>query len=294
MKSFIATTYCALTLAACGASTPSAIPVDGAKGALTVQSYTASEKGVFVTSSLILSEHEAILIDAQFLNSDAQKVVDLIHESGRQLKSIYLTHAHPDHSFGLAVIQAAFPEARVLAAPMVKGEMKASFEPKHAFWKPIFGADLTDTEVVPTAYDSPTMTLEGREIKLLGPQQGDIDHTVSVYVPDAKTLITGDVSFSGTHVWLADSKAPEWEAWLATLTELEALHPTTVISGHHDPDQPNAPTDLSATAQYIRDFRDVVATSHSADEVVQAMTAKYPTRKLAMVLSIAAGAAFPK
>jgi hypothetical protein len=70
------------------------------------------------------------------------------------------------------------------------------------------------------------------------------------------------------------------------------LKPVTVISGHHDPSRPDAPSDLGATARYIDDFQRAVAAGHSPDDVVKAMTASYPNLGLPIVLGISAKAAF--
>jgi glyoxylase-like metal-dependent hydrolase (beta-lactamase superfamily II) len=288
-----------ITLAACShapeAAPPTANPTAApAAPPLRVEAFTASEKGVDVTSSLILGERGAILVDAQFIDSDARRLVETIRASGRHLDAVYITHAHPDHYFGLAVVHAAFPDARVLAHPTVAAEMKARWQGKHDQWKGIYGADLTDTRVDAEPYAASTLDLEGRRIELLGPQQGDDAAVVTVYVPDARTLIASDTSYDGTHVWLADTSPAGWHGWLETLARLEALGATTVISGHHDATRDHDPGALAATARYIRDFEAVVAANRDADAVVKAMTAKYPSLKLPIVLQIAAGAAFGK
>ena len=39
-----------------------------------------------------------------------------------EIDTVLITHAHPDHYFGLAPIADAFPEARVIALPAVAWE----------------------------------------------------------------------------------------------------------------------------------------------------------------------------
>jgi len=41
--------------------------------------------------------------------SDAKKLVEMSQVLGKRLKTIYITHAHPDHFFGLPVLKAQFP-----------------------------------------------------------------------------------------------------------------------------------------------------------------------------------------
>lgn len=59
--------------------------------------------------SLISGERDAVLIDALLTPQDARRVVDWIRATGKNLTTIYITHAHGDHFFGLNTILDAFP-----------------------------------------------------------------------------------------------------------------------------------------------------------------------------------------
>src|ERR1700750_233975 len=80
----------ALALAACShtapgvAATPDAPAAAAAPSPLTVQSYAAGEHGMHVTSTLVLGTHDAVLVDAQFIDSEAQHVVEAVRASGRR------------------------------------------------------------------------------------------------------------------------------------------------------------------------------------------------------------------
>ena len=45
------------------------------------------------------------------------QLADWIAASERRLSTIYITHGHPDHFFGLKLLRDPFPEARALATP---------------------------------------------------------------------------------------------------------------------------------------------------------------------------------
>lgn len=300
MKSIVLAAFTVASISAalatgCADTTPSgAGGAGGAKpsGTLTLESFTASEKSSDVTSTLIEGPTEAILVDAQFLDSEAKKLVTKLKSSGKKLTRIYITHAHPDHSFGLAVIQQAFPDVEILANSAVAAEMKSTGQAKQDQWTPVYGDDITKTLVPATAYDESTLMLEGHTLQLIGPKQGDVSPSFIVYIPELTTLITGDVSYNGTHVWLAETDAAQRKAWVQSLKDLQALEATTVISGHRDPTKADAPQILEETITYIQDFDAAVAGSTSADEVIQKMTAKYPDRVLPDVLKFSAGAMF--
>ena len=82
---------------------------------LSIQTYTASDPGFAVNSHLLMSENDAILVDAQFTRSEAKRVGDMVKTSGRNLKMIYVTHGHPDHYLGLEILTKEFPDAIVFS-----------------------------------------------------------------------------------------------------------------------------------------------------------------------------------
>ena len=84
---------------------------------LTATVHTASPGGFLVNSTLIAGDKEAVLIDAQFSLADAHRLIGAILESKKTLTTVYITHSHPDHYFGLVAIRQAFPKAKLVATP---------------------------------------------------------------------------------------------------------------------------------------------------------------------------------
>src|SRR4051794_17806625 len=98
-----------LAAVALGSSAAPALAAPPAR--LTTTVYTASPAGFLVNSTLVAGDKDAILIDAQFDLADAHRLVAMILESRKNLTTVYITHFHPDHYFGLVVLQQAFPRA---------------------------------------------------------------------------------------------------------------------------------------------------------------------------------------
>src|SRR3954469_13540163 len=90
---------------------------------LKVTPLVASPQGFFVSATLITGEKEAVLIDSAFTLADAHRVVAAILDSGKKLTTVYVTHSHPDHYFGLTVIHQAFPDAKLVALPDTVAEI---------------------------------------------------------------------------------------------------------------------------------------------------------------------------
>ena len=69
------------------------------------------------TSTLIFGEYDAVLVDAMTTVAEAEVLADWIALHNRNLETIYITHAHFDHFYGLSVLLDRFPGARAIATP---------------------------------------------------------------------------------------------------------------------------------------------------------------------------------
>ncbi len=264
----------------------------GAETKLTTTVYTASPGGFLVNSTLIAGDKEAILVDAQFTLADAHRLVAMILESKKTLTTVYITHGHPDHYFGLAVIQQAFPKAKLVTLPAASAEIAKTARGKLKQWGPMYGNNLTAKPVLPAASKATTLTLEGQTIELHGPAQGDSPDNSYVWIPSTKTVIAGDIVYRGVHPWTAETTADKRKAWIKTIDEITALSPTTVIAGHKDPKEKDDAGGLKATRDYLEAFEGAVASSKSSAEVQQKIKAKYPALQLDVILQFGADAQF--
>jgi glyoxylase-like metal-dependent hydrolase (beta-lactamase superfamily II) len=258
-----------------------------AQGDLKIQHYTADDNGFRVASVIITGAREAILIDAQFSLNHAHRVVADVLGAGKELTTVYITHAHPDHYFGIEVIKAAFPNARIVATPYVVTDIEKSFPKKIAEWGPKLGANAPRKPTLPQALSGTSLALEGHAIEVIGPVQGDTANNTMLWVPGLKALIAGDTVYGGTHVWTASSDKAERAAWLKTLERIEALKPEVVVPGHIG----NTPLTLAAVAHtrnYLAAFDAVAGSTRKAGEIISAMNAKYPGLPLGIILELGA------
>src|SRR5712692_8574712 len=85
--------------------------------------------------SLITGERDAVLIDAALTPEDAEQIVKWIEATGKNLTTIYITHGHGDHFFGLNTILGAFPNARAVTAAAVVHDAQGQVSPGYmGFW----------------------------------------------------------------------------------------------------------------------------------------------------------------
>jgi len=260
---------------------------------LTATVFTGSPAGFLVDSTLVTGDKDAILIDAQFDLADAHHLVAAILDSKKNLTTVYITHFHPDHYFGLGVIQQAFPNAKLVALPAAVDEIKRTWQDKVKQWAPLYGDLVPTRPVLPVALAGKTLTLEGQTLEIHGGVQGDAEDNSYVWIPSIKTVVAGDIIYRGVHAWTRETNPAQRKAWRKTLDQLAALAPVVVIAGHKDPQLKDDAGAIEATRGYLDVFDAAVATSKTSAEVQRKVKAKYPEAQLDIILQLGADAAFP-
>jgi len=82
------------------------------------------------SATLIYGQRDAVLVDALLTIEQVHALVDWVAASGKNLTTIYITHGHGDHFFGIAALQNRFPNARAVATPDVVRAMQQQARPE--------------------------------------------------------------------------------------------------------------------------------------------------------------------
>lgn len=229
------------------------------------------------TATLIAGVSDAVLVDALFMEEDIAALGDMVEASGRRLTSVYITHGHADHYFGLGRLLERFPTARPVAAPEVAEYIAASVEAEITAFQRLFDELVTPT-VLPVALEDDVLELEGQELRVIHVGQGDIKPSTSLHIPSLDAVVAGDVAYNQIHQMMVFGGPDEWQAWIESVEKLEALTPRVVVAGHKRPEAPDddARAILGGTRSYLEDFAGAVALGLPAPEIVAVMTEKYP------------------
>src|SRR3954454_12747746 len=89
------------------------------------------------TATLITGDEQAFLIDTGFTRADGHRLVAEILDSGKTLTTVFVSHADPDYYWGAEVVADAFPNAELLATPLVIEHIGAKYASKLAAWEPV-------------------------------------------------------------------------------------------------------------------------------------------------------------
>jgi glyoxylase-like metal-dependent hydrolase (beta-lactamase superfamily II) len=208
-------------------------------------------------------------------------VADWVSTTGKNLTTVYVTHGHGDHWFGLGAVRERFPGVRAVATPAVIDGMRTWSAPEalQTFWQPRFPGQIPDDNPVADLLDGPSLELEGHQLIAVDVGHTDTDNTTVLHVPDIGLVVAGDAAYNGVHQYLAESDSEGRRDWLAALDVIEALNPRAVIAGHkrygNDDDPPRI---ISETRQYILDFDRLDQETATAEELYSKMLAIHPDR----------------
>ena len=249
--------------------------------ALSTKVFFSDENGFEVASVIVLGQNDAVLIDAQWTLSNAHRVIAEILETGKLLKTIYITHAHPDHYFGLGTVAEAFPEARVTTIPSVARTINKQFFGKIEHWEKTIGFTNTPRKVVNLeSLDDNFIELEGQRIEIIPEIMGDLKYNTVVWIPSIKTLYGSDVLFNQAHPFTCEVTAEERQQWIRDIERLEKLGAEVVIPGHQKPGMPFNNSSYTFTKEYLIATEEELARTDNVAGFYDIMLKRFPEANL--------------
>jgi glyoxylase-like metal-dependent hydrolase (beta-lactamase superfamily II) len=231
---------------------------------------------------LISGESETILFDVFQLRSEATQLAEMIAQTGKTLKTVMISHAHPDHFMGLDAITERFPHAQIVSTPNVVADIRENGPWMFSLLQGKLGPEGPTKLVIPEALAEPALCIEGAKLDIVEFGEGESRHIACLYIPDAKALLSADMVYNTAHLYLQEQRL---ESWLARLDELEAFarnRVSTIYPGH------GAPADLSIISQtraYLHDFANAVK-SGDAKTAERQILAKYPDHHVRQFLTM--------
>ena len=234
---------------------------------------------------LVTGETEALLVDAGFTRADGHRLVAAILDSGKTLTTVFVSHADPDFYFGLEVVADAFPDAALVATPIVIEHINASFDGKLTAWASL-GANLPTRLVPLTPLSGDALVVDGQRLELKGASEALPDRQY-LWNAEHRAILGGVLLFQQEHVWTADTATPELRAaWIELLDEMQTLDPQLVIAGHRLPGTANDATAVDYTRSYLQAFETIVATSADGAAATQALVEQYPSSGMLIAAQI--------
>ncbi|MFF8407714.1 MBL fold metallo-hydrolase [Streptomyces sp. NPDC015684] len=232
------------------------------------------------TSTLIHGERDAVLVDPLLTVDESRRLADWVVAQGKNVTTIFVTHAHGDHFFGAPAVLDRFPQARLVAAADVAAHAAAQWGSAwfDGFWQQRFPDQISDRHLVPEPLPDGRIELEGEELRAIELGHTDTDGTSLLHAPSIGLVIAGDAVYGDVHLYLGEAKAGGAQQWLRALDVLADLRPASVVSGHKRDGDEDSPDDIGRTRRYIEDFTAAAGKANSHTDLYEAMVRLYPDR----------------
>lgn len=228
--------------------------------------------------TLIYGERDAVLVDCLMTVKQTKELADWIASKGKNLTTIYITHGHGDHWFGVGTLLERFPNAKVVATPETVGAMHFNAKDILPIWNQSFPGQIPDNLVIAESLQGNVIDLEGYDLVIVKLGHTDTDSTTCLHVPSIGLVVAGDAAYNDVHLYLAESNPEKRQEWIAALDKIELLNPRAVVASHKRPEREDSPRIIEETRQYIRDFDRLAESTKTAQELYDGMLKLYPSR----------------
>lgn len=274
-----------LGVVATGAAAQAAAP---AAPPLTVQVYNADAASFHVNAVLVAGKTDAVLLDTGFTRADALRIVAMVLDSKKALKTIYISQADPDYYFGIELLKQHFPDARVVTTAPTRKKIEATLATKLQVWGPRMGANAPKAVPLPDVLAGNTLSLEGQTLEIRG-LDDSLPHRSFMWIPSIRTIAGGVNVYAGLHLWTADAQSvQERAAWATKLGTMAALQPAVVIPGHSGPGQKHDASQLAWSQAYLARYEQELPRAANSAALIDAMKKAYPDAGLGIALEIGA------
>jgi glyoxylase-like metal-dependent hydrolase (beta-lactamase superfamily II) len=229
-----------------------------------------------ITSTLIYGDYDAVLVDPLTTVAEATALAEWVGLHRRNLTTIYITHGHFDHFFGLSVLLDRFPDAKAIATPKSIELVERTSPELARFFGDMFPGQFPTKIAMPEPYADDTFTLEGHELHIIEQGRTDTIDSTSLHVPSIDLVVGGDVLYNECHMFVGDTTAESRANWIDALDRLAALKPKIAVAGHKKTGAPDTPDAIEDSKNYLKDFGRLRESTLSDEEIYDEMTRLYP------------------
>jgi glyoxylase-like metal-dependent hydrolase (beta-lactamase superfamily II) len=207
---------------------------------VTVHTHACGEGGIFVNAYLVETARGVVGVDATLSESDSKAFRKELESIGKPLLAVLVTHPHPDHVAGITNLVAK-DSPKIFSTQPVLDLMRKLEEPKRLQWGPVYGAEWVARWTYPNTVlkSGDKVTFDGVTYSVLDIGAGGDSEANSVWFIESpkSTAFLSDLTFNGTHSYVADGHLL---AWLSNLSIVERLcaRMDIVFPGHGSADAP--------------------------------------------------------
>jgi glyoxylase-like metal-dependent hydrolase (beta-lactamase superfamily II) len=258
--------------------------IDKAPG-VALHCVSSGEDGELVNSVIIETPGALAVIDTMNLIPYSRELRRYADSLGKPIERVLITHAHPDHWFGLD----SFKDLPTYALP----ETRADIESKGDFYLTThrgFHGKEADA-VIPAEKTVPTHTLEegpievgGLTLNLLKIRDAEYPVMLAVEIPSVKAIVLQDLLYNRGYPFVGERTLRGercFDSWIAVLEGLRARGYETLIPGHGEPGGPEL---LEQNIDHLRAAKQLATDARDSQTFRAMFRERYPEYRVPLML----------
>lgn len=176
-----------------------------------IHTYHSAQPAWAGATHIIETPKHLYLVDTQFLTPYAAKAKEIAtgisKKSKKSIKTIFISHEHPDHWFGNSFWQ----ETDIASFPKTKEFIDAHGKKMHADRVKEMGEMIPPNfQPVKRSIEPGTQDLDGVEVVFQEVTMAEGPEHLVLWFPQDKIVIAQDLIYNGLHHWVAGSDIGNW------------------------------------------------------------------------------------
>lgn len=254
------------------------------KGRVCIHCCASPDEGERVNAQIVETENKLVIVDTMLMRPHARELRRYADSIGKPIDRVYITHAHPDHWFGMEFFQ----DVRNVSLPETVEEITMMAQLEIGFHRGQHGDLITDHMYlpVPDAIEG-DVEIDGVVFRLHKIVAAEDLFILAIDLPEEKILIAQDLIYNKVHLFVGQRSNDGtmcFDGWIAALKKFMNNGYELVLPGH------GVPTDASIFAENIRNLesmRKIVASS-TAENFVQNALEAFPGYGLRSMIEMSA------
>ncbi|MEM6427922.1 MAG: MBL fold metallo-hydrolase [Deinococcota bacterium] len=248
------------------------LPTEGSivqlpKQGATLHSYVSPEAGVLVTSHIIETERQLVIVDTTLLPNTAAELRSYADSLGKPIDRVIISHAHPDHWSGLT----SFGDVPIVTTANVRADIAQQVNAD----TPLPANALDETATLTAGNE----VLDGLTFEYLLYDDAEAPEQIVVHLPELGILVAQDLVYNNVYFFPGTNRAN----WISILQSLQTMDNADVILPGHG--FPTTRGELDSAIDFLNVFNEAVEAATDEASLQDALRQAYPNYGGAFLLN---------
>ncbi|MDD2365067.1 MAG: MBL fold metallo-hydrolase [Desulfuromonadaceae bacterium] len=229
------------------------------KGRVCVHCCTAPDNGERVNAYIVETENRLVIVDTMLMRPHAKAFRLYADTLGKPIDRVFITHAHPDHWFGMEFFQ----DLNNVSLPETVEEIKMMARLEIDFHRSQHGELVNDKIFLPNPDASEkSIEIDGVIFRLHRIVAAEDLFMLAIDLPEEKILIAQDLIYNKVHLFVGQRSQDGtmcFAGWIAALQKFMNEQYELVLPGH------GIPADASILSENIKNLEIMRGIVESSD-----------------------------